>query len=1036
MRRPGRRTGIAGAILLALAGCSAPTTGKPAGGGASPLGAAVAAGEVQPLGVNRIGEPCRLTFGSRDAGTPDEAAAFDAFCGKWEAPSGRIFRVEGGNGDPMALASRGWWRSRLEQATDCRDPAPTTILGDVPAVVMDCALRPGGWPYRAVAANVDGQVFLGDAIPASEPAVQRGIGLLAGREKPATSAAAGQPSTPEATKAASPAGDGLYSAGDLLAYRRLLRLAQNANFLGNHAEAERRYREALAMQQRLLRGDKSGLAFVLMHLALELSNQKRFSEADVLFNSAGELLSASTDATDEARWTSYRAMHFANQRRFEPALEWARRASGLRLDLARASRPDLFRKFSGEAEAGQFAIGDRTGRVGELVIGGEAETALGDVAQSRYLEAAMLVRLDRRQEAEAALQDAERVLRADPRAPRRWLPQIQLLHAEILERAGDLPQAERMLRASIEAQRAVQPGARTEGRAQMALGRVLAARNRPADAIVEFEKGFTIFREQGGGVPVDEAMPYFRTALAELQRAPEQRVARGRALFAAAQIVRGTVTGQTIALAAARLAGSEGEGGSLIRELQDTRRRRDQLIQTLAEVQASPTALPPEITAVEEQLRAANARVGNLERGVQAAVPRYNQLVDTPIDVDQALAALRPNEALVQILIGDRGAVGLLIDKDGIEAYEIPLNAERAREMVARLRRPFDSTIGAPFDVATAHGLYGILFGGTASRLTRAQHLTVVPSGALLSLPMAVLVSEPPPAVTDGDYSRVAWMVRRHALSIAPSVQSFVQLRAQARSSKAHRPFLGFGDFVPSRDPDAILANLGLPSGCRGEIVAVANLARLPGTATEVRTVAATLGAPADAVVLGSDFSEPAIKRKDLSDYRVIYLATHGLLPQQLDCWAEPSLVVSKPAGVKDAGDGLLVASEIAELKLDADLVVLSACNTAGPGGESGGESLSGLARAFFYAGARTLLVTHWQIPDEPTVRLMVGLFRNIADRDLTIDEALRQSQIAVADTPKLSHPLNWGAFTVVGDGNRALDIRTPVAELPAFAQR
>jgi CHAT domain-containing protein len=112
-----------------------------------------------------------------------------------------------------------------------------------------------------------------------------------------------------------------------------------------------------------------------------------------------------------------------------------------------------------------------------------------------------------------------------------------------------------------------------------------------------------------------------------------------------------------------------------------------------------------------------------------------------------------------------------------------------------------------------------------------------------------------------------------------------------------------------------------------------------------------------------------------------------------------------------------LTASEIGDLSLDADLVVLSACNTGGPGMETGGEALSGLARAFFYAGARSLLVTHWEIPDKPTLDLLSTTFKHFADENMTLAEAVGKAQRALIQTPALSHPLAWGGFSVVGDG-------------------
>src|SRR6202008_1655710 len=105
--------------------------------------------------------------------------------------------------------------------------------------------------------------------------------------------------------------------------------------------------------------------------------------------------------------------------------------------------------------------------------------------------------------------------------------------------------------------------------------------------------------------------------------------------------------------------------------------------------------------------------------------------------------------------------------------------------------------------------------------------------------------------------------------------------------------------------------------------------------------------------------SETTVKKLPLADYRIIYFATHGLVAGDIKGLAEPSLALSIPAQPTDLDDGLLTASEAAQLKLNADWVVRSACNTV-PGGKPGAEALSGLARAFFYAGARALLVTHW----------------------------------------------------------------------------
>ena len=115
-----------------------------------------------------------------------------------------------------------------------------------------------------------------------------------------------------------------------------------------------------------------------------------------------------------------------------------------------------------------------------------------------------------------------------------------------------------------------------------------------------------------------------------------------------------------------------------------------------------------------------------------------------------------------------------------------------------------------------------------------------------------------------------------------------------------------------------------------------------------------------------------------LKNYRILHFATHALLPTDLRCQNEPAIVTSAPAGRRDASGALLTATDILGLDLDADLVILSACNSGGPGGTTAGESLSGLARAFFYAGARSLLVTHWSVNDQAAAFLVADTLRRM----------------------------------------------------------
>ena len=165
--------------------------------------------------------------------------------------------------------------------------------------------------------------------------------------------------------------------------------------------------------------------------------------------------------------------------------------------------------------------------------------------------------------------------------------------------------------------------------------------------------------------------------------------------------------------------------------------------------------------------------------------------------------------------------------------------------------------------------------------------------------------------------------------------------------------------------------------------------------------------------------TERQVKSMDLTPYRVVVFSTHGLMSGDFKGLSEPALVLTPPESPSELDDGLLSASEVAGLKLNADWVILSACNTAGADGSPGADGFSGLTKAFFYAGSRTLLVSHWAVDSEATVALTTRMFAE-ADMGVGRAEALRRSMLALADHPtdfRLRHPAMWAPFVIVGEG-------------------
>jgi CHAT domain-containing protein len=372
-----------------------------------------------------------------------------------------------------------------------------------------------------------------------------------------------------------------------------------------------------------------------------------------------------------------------------------------------------------------------------------------------------------------------------------------------------------------------------------------------------------------------------------------------------------------------------------------------------------------------------------------------------------------------------------------------------------------------PFDPVRAHELYQALLGPVADMI-KGKRLIVVPSGPLTSLPFNVLVTEEPKTGIPESlvqYRDVAWLGSRTAITVLPAVSSLKALRQFAKASHATKPYLGIGNplldgaqddpvwgadyerraelartkrCAQTSSPQQIASTRGLRPvrsfasmfrGAHADIALIRYQAPLPETADELCEVARQLGIPDSEILLGANATEARLK--DLSDqgrlaeYAVLHFATHGALAGQVHEASEPGLILTPPPkGTSDPtalehDDGFLTASEIANLKLDADWVILSACNTAGGEGEEA-EALSGLARAFFYAGARSLLVSHWAVGSGAAVKLTTRAFAVLKGQpEIGPAEAMRISmgELIEKGTPGEAHPSQWAPFVIVGEG-------------------
>lgn len=538
--------------------------------------------------------------------------------------------------------------------------------------------------------------------------------------------------------------------------------------------------------------------------------------------------------------------------------------------------------------------------------------------------------------------------------------------------------------------------------------------------------------------------------------------------FVALQQVQMGSASAAVAEAAAERAISRGGARALL----DERRGIDERIDVIA------AEIPPADAqmgdAYQRWYRDNLARQNRLEfrrdevdRAITAAAPGYFEFIrPRALTLAEAQALLAPDEAMLMIVPTEFGTHSLLVTRDTLDWHRSDLDETRLGAHVRRLLWDVGASIDVtseedakwsaegegdfPFDRTVAWMLYRELLAPFEARLLGKRHLFTTASGAISSLPLGIFVTAEP-AGADGDPAvlrATPWLADKAALLQLPSLQSLLLLRAVAarNDARAGTEMVGFGDplldgraaprGVGGRNRGTRSTGLPVGAGLRPTVgggppladpAALRRLARLPGTAAELKAMQALLGAERARLYLAGEATETNLKRGKLSGLSVLFVATHGLVAGELGGVAEPGLVFTPPATASAADDGFLTASEVAALDLGARWVILSACNTAAGDGSAGAPGLSGLARAFFFAGAESLLASHWPVRDDVAAVLTVRLFELMqANPDLSRAEALQRAEREIRNDPRAdpflqswAHPSAWAPFSLIGDGIR-----------------
>lgn len=536
--------------------------------------------------------------------------------------------------------------------------------------------------------------------------------------------------------------------------------------------------------------------------------------------------------------------------------------------------------------------------------------------------------------------------------------------------------------------------------------------------------------------------------------------------FRLADIARGSEVQRALAASAARTTISDPVLADLARREQDAQRRINALSDIVTSLLAAPPAqqLPSVIAQMRKDVEGLAKERSGIKTQIEKSFPDYAELIDPkPVTTAQVQAALRAGETMISIYLGEDSTFVWAVPKSGnVALASVPLTMAQVGKTVEQLRKALDPAATSindipAFDLAMAGKLYEQLLKPVeAAWKGSSQHLLIVPHGPLGQLPFAVLPTSVEPTLAKGavpfdEYKAVPWLIRQATLTQLPSVTALTTLRKTPLPRGERKMYLGIGDPFFSKEQAAEFLQVaaapavvtaaatttrGVPiklrSAPKTDNVSSAELAllpRLPDTEDELMQIGKALGADmAKDVILHKEANEVKVKTMNLADRRIVHFATHGLVPGELNGLSQPALALTAPdvAGVE--GDGLLTMDEILALKLNADWVVLSACNTASGDG-AGQEAVSGLGRAFFYAGARALLVSNWPVDSVAARLLMTDLFKRYAAAAPTAKaESLRQAMLGLLDGPgsvvpatgkseyAYAHPLFWAPFVLVGD--------------------
>jgi len=805
------------------------------------------------------------------------------------------------------------------------------------------------------------------------------------------------------------------------AYSNYAGLLEN---LGGLAEAEKQYQHALNLSENSIYAGHKYAIYSLLGLAYVQKFQGRYDEAEMQCQKALRLLltnPAEGDTKLRVRTLFQLFEIYAVQKRYRVAEEYLSRAQEL---YGKVSNKDSYNISSIWNGSGELAMAEKRYVDAERNFRSAIEAIEGEPKYSFHL---------------IVLAEYMTNLGSALAAQRRYVESITILRGSLLcfKKAGLSEQTD-VARTMMELAHSLSMAEQLEEALDYA---------RQSTSIREDQLRYS-FRNLGAGryskiqTYKGEVIEHIAILWRILCKSSNNRELYAEEAFEVGQISKSTTTATTVQQMADRFSSEDSELQEMLFERQKQIKKLDRASKELSAKYGLPRNLERtrRIAELQKIIEDCQGEIDLLDQKTALNFPRFREWVSpTPVTVAAVQEVLQPEEALLSFVVGDEQSFLFVVLPSG--QYLLPLSiggedlhrrltALRAILNPERVEKGFTS-----LNLREARELYKKLFGPAATLLKDSKHLIIANNDNLSQLPFGILLTKETSALLELEglkYSptsksqterlrKLPWLMKKYAVTLIPGVSTLPALRQTARPTEAEQPFIGFGNPILLSKANGKTKLNNWNASLRGvggsrQII----LPALPETEQELRAICSSLDGDPKELYFRSQATESLIRSKDLSKFRVVGFSTHALTAKELIGTDEPVLVLSTPDVPTQTDDGMLASSEIAEMRLDAEWVLLLACNTAAPDGNSATEGMSGLSRAFFFAGARSILVSLWQIESNATVLMTNSLFSRLkeAKGSLPRAEALRLAMLDLIESQSIyAHPAFWAPFIVVGEG-------------------